>query len=274
MSAIRSVPVSARTVAGRDVGDADLAAAQVVRGVKTNATAVPSGETAAPHSSPCVLELAVARGASRRGHASATSSTASASCPRARPRRRAGRCRARPGCPPRRASAAARRRRRRPRRSPRRRRRRWSSPARRRGSVSSQYGIGSRPVVRRCGGHASPSSSSSQTSDVSRSWMNTAVRPSAPIVSDRGRSVAATASSRQLGGGFRSSRAGRGTPSTSSLPSHTSSGSGIPMAFLESLQRREHEPADRGEIVPALLYDDDRQPLLADQRPASRKPEP
>src|SRR6478736_4511693 len=54
-------------------------------------------------------------------------------------------------------------------------------------------------------------------------------------------------------------------PSTSSLPSHTSSGSGIPMAFLKSFQRREHEPSDRGEIVPALLYDDDRQPRLADQ---------
>ena len=47
---------------------------------------------------------------------------------------------------------------------------------------------------------------SNQTSDVSRSWMNTAVRPSVPIVRDRGRSVAATASSRQLGGGFRSLR--------------------------------------------------------------------
>ena len=28
------------------------------------------------------------------------------------------------------------------------------------------------------------------------------------------------------------------------------------MALLESFQRREHEPADRGEIVAAFLYDD------------------
>ena len=102
--------------------------------------------------------------------------------------------------------------------------------------------------------------------------MNTAVRPSAPIVSERG----------TLGGGNRLEppvrrrlqvlRGCDGTPSNSSLPSQTSSGSGIPMAFLESFQRREHEPADRGEIVPALLYDDDRQPGSADMRPASRKP--
>ena len=39
------------------------------------------------------------------------------------------------------------------------------------------------------------------------------------------------------------------------------------MAFLKSFQGREHEPSDRGEIVPALLYDDDRQPGLADQSP-------
>ena len=51
-------------------------------------------------------------------------------------------------------------------------------------------------VVRRSG-TVSPSRSSSQTSDVSRSWMKTAVRPSAPTLSERGRSVAATASSRQ-----------------------------------------------------------------------------
>src|SRR4051812_25809529 len=43
------------------------------------------------------------------------------------------------------------------------------------------------------------------------------------------------------------------------------------MAFLKSFQGREHEPSDRGEIVPALLYDDDRQPGLADHPPCLAK---
>ena len=98
--------------------------------------------------------------------------------------------------------------------------------------------------------------------------MKTAVRPSASSVSERGRSVAATASSRQCGGGFRSLRGCEGTPSTSSFPSQTSSGSGIDSKpFLESLQRCEHEPADRVEIVPAFLHDDDRNPLSPEDAP-------
>ena len=126
----------------------------------------------------------------------------------------------------------------------------------RRGSVSSQYGIGSRPVVSRRGSRSARSSS--QTSDVSRSWMKTQVRPSAPSVSERGRSVAAIASSRQCGGGFRSLRGCEGAPSTSSFPIQIPNGSGTHaflLALLEALERGEHEPADRREIVPTLLHD-------------------
>ena len=64
------------------------------------------------------------------------------------------------------------------------------------GVMSSQNGAGSRPVVSRRG--VGSSSVIVQTSEVSgRSWMKTSVRPSAPIVRLRGRSVTATVSSRQ-----------------------------------------------------------------------------
>ena len=121
--------------------------------------------------------------------------------------------------------------------------------------MSSQYGIGSRPVVSRR--NAPSAMSSSHTSDVSRSWMKAIERPSAESASDRGRSVAAIASSRQCGGAAGPRRVGVGTPPYSSVPIQTESGSGIPVSsLLEALQRGEHEPADRGEIVATFLYDD------------------
>ena len=52
LSAIRSVPVSARTAPVATSATRISLRSRSWRGVKTNATAVPSGETAAPHSSP------------------------------------------------------------------------------------------------------------------------------------------------------------------------------------------------------------------------------
>src|SRR5207244_1270676 len=136
------------------------------------------------------------------------------------------------------------------------------------GVVSSQYGAGSRPAVRRL---TPPSSrSSSQTSEVSRSWMKATARPSLPIEIDRGRSVAAIASSRQCGGLGSPRRVGVGTPPYSSLPIQTDSGSGM-QPLLDSLERREHEPADRREIVAALLHDDGRQTEVAEEAAAFTK---
>src|SRR5215217_7618618 len=127
----------------------------------------------------------------------------------------------------------------------------------RRGSRSSQKAVSSRPVVSRSGAAPGASRSSRYTSDVSRSSTNTARRPSAPTVRDRGRSVAAIASSRQCGGGSRSLRGGTGIPCRSSLPIQIcSSGSGTRRSFLDPGERLAPQGADRGQVVAAVLDED------------------
>src|SRR3954452_23239020 len=130
-----------------------------------------------------------------------------------------------------------------------------------RGCVSSQKGWRSRPVVSRSGRAPSLPRSRTKRSDVSRSSMNTAVRPSALTVSDRGRALWAIASRRQCGGGPTSGRAGTGMPSRSSLPIQirsSASGSGTRHSLLHPGERLRHQGADRGQVVAALLDEDGR----------------
>src|SRR5262245_37960466 len=130
----------------------------------------------------------------------------------------------------------------------------------RRGCVSSQYGCGSRPVVRRSGGPP-PSRSSSHTSEVdASSWMKVARSPRTS--SDRGRGVWAIASRRQPGGGLTSRRGCARTPARSSLPTHIDSAT---RALLQAGQERAHERADRVEVITALLHDHGGQPHRAER---------
>jgi hypothetical protein len=124
------------------------------------------------------------------------------------------------------------------------------------GVVSSQYGAGSRPAVSL--DTSEDAMSRTQTSEVSRSWTNAASVPSAETECERGRSVAATASSRQKGGCGSPRRVGVGKPPNSSLPIHGERGSAA-MTLLDPLQRGADEPADGGEIVAAFLDHDGRQ---------------
>ena len=96
--------------------------------------------------------------------------------------------------------------------------------------------------------------------------MNATRRPSAEIDGVRGRSVAQTASSRQCGGSGLPRRSGVGTPPYSSVPTHSDSAFTRPSRLrLDALERGEHEPADRREIVATLLHDHGRQPERAEQ---------
>src|SRR5689334_14958313 len=83
------------------------------------------------------------------------------------------------------------------------------------------------------------------------------------MVSDRGRGVWTTASSRQCGGGSRSLRGCEGTPSCSSWPTQMSA----TRARLEARQCREHQLADRVEAIAALLDRDGGQPERAQRAP-------
>ena len=93
--------------------------------------------------------------------------------------------------------------------------------------------------------------------------MKTRVRRSGPSAIERGRSVAAIASSRQCGGLGSPRRVGVGTPPYSSLPIHTRNGSGTRQPLLQTFERGEHEPADRREIVATFLHDDRRESVAA-----------
>ena len=172
-------------------------------------------------------------------------------CPPARPRSRACPSRSRRGSSPRRACAAGPRRRGRARRGPRL-RAAVEPSGDSRGSTSSQYGAGSRPVVSRSGGPPD-SRSSSQTSEHSASWMKSARRRSAPIVIERGRGVCATASRRQCGGGFRSLRGCASTPRA-----RLSTWSSARQRFPPRVPRAPRAPVLRSLPVVAALLDDDR----------------
>src|SRR6185436_20364859 len=108
-------------------------------------------------------------------------------------------------------------------------------------------------------------------SEVSRSSMKTAVRPSGPTVSERGRTSWAIASSRQSAGGGTSLRSGTGIPPRSSLPIHmrsTGSGSGTRRSLLDPGERLSHQGPDRGQVVAALLHEDGRQAERAERAAA------
>src|SRR3954451_4383690 len=100
--------------------------------------------------------------------------------------------------------------------------------------------------------------------------MNTAVRPSAVTVSERGRAEWAMASRRQCGGGPTSGRGGTGMPSRWSLPIQirsSASGSGTRHSLLHPGERLRHQGADRGQVVAALLDEDGRQLQRAERAP-------
>ena len=249
------------------------------RGWKVYATEEPSGETSAPHSSPSGSRSPCSR-TSRRGHGSSTSTTARrevssrsmettsvfSSSQTGLPASSS-----RLGGPPSIETSHT---------AP------WSAYATVRpsgetaGVVSSQYGIGSRPVVSRCAtapcvkltlGVSSTASSSVQRSEVSRSWMKASVRPSGASARLRGRSVAAIASRRQCGGGFDSRFVGVGTPPYSSLPIQTSSGSGTSRRSRPRLPRapRARGPrARRDRIPPPAQPPSAGRALRAPRRPA------
>src|SRR5688572_25196410 len=100
--------------------------------------------------------------------------------------------------------------------------------------------------------------SRSQTSDVSRSWMNAMRSPVGEGARERARSVAAIASSVHCDAVGASRRVGVGTPPNSSFPIHSSTGSGT-HSLLDPLQCGEDEAAQGGEMVTALLHEDGRE---------------
>src|SRR5688572_28358739 len=108
--------------------------------------------------------------------------------------------------------------------------------------------------------------SRSQTSDVSRSWMNAIRSPAGEGARERARSVAAIASRVHCEAVGASRRVGVGTPPNSSFPIQLSTGSGT-HSLLDPLQCGEDEAAQGGEMVIALLHEDRRKAQRAEEAP-------